>query len=270
MLVGYVRISTSDDRQSTDLQRDALLSAGVDERNIHEDKASGARDDRPGLKLCLEFLRPSDVLIVWKLDRLGRSLPHLIEIVSGLRARGVGFRSLTESIDTTTAMGEFLFHIFGALAQYERSLIKERVLAGLEAAKRRGRVGGRPRKLDAERIDAARSLMTNGMTVSAAARSVGVPRSTLVDSLRRIRAEQSDAVCVAKVIDGRISIAEHDLRGWRRTDQMVSDCANGSEERPPVLFAAIHGTGTSPIADLDPEGIKERDHSHAVSERSNE
>jgi DNA invertase Pin-like site-specific DNA recombinase len=131
---------------------------------------------------------------VWKLDRLGRSLPHLIEIVSGLRARGVGFRSLTESIDTTTAMGEFLFHIFGALAQYERSLIKERVLAGLEAAKRRGRVGGRPRKLDAERIDAARSLMTNGMTVSAAARSVGVPRSILVDSLRRIRAEQSNVV----------------------------------------------------------------------------
>ena len=136
---------------------------------------------------------PGDVLIVWKLDRLGRSLPHLIEIVGGLRVRGVGFRSLTESIDTTTAMGEFLFHVFGALAQYERSLIRERVLAGLEAAKRRGRVGGRPRKLDAERIDAARSLMTNGMTVSAAARSVGVPRSTLVDSLRRKPPEQSDA-----------------------------------------------------------------------------
>jgi DNA invertase Pin-like site-specific DNA recombinase len=193
MLVGYIRISTSDDRQSTDLQRDALLSAGVDERNIHEDKASGVRDDRPGLKLCLEFLRPGDVLIVWKLDRLGRSLPHLIEIVGGLRTRGVGFRSLTESIDTTTAMGEFLFHVFGALAQYERSLIKERVLAGLEAAKRRGRVGGRPRKLDAERIDTARSLMANRLTVSAAARSVGVPRSTLVDSLRRNPPEQSDA-----------------------------------------------------------------------------
>jgi DNA invertase Pin-like site-specific DNA recombinase len=192
MLVGYVRISTSDDRQSTDLQRDALLSAGVDERNIHEDKASGARDDRPGLKLCLEFLRPGDVLIVWKLDRLGRSLPHLIEIVGSLRARGVGFRSLTESIDTTTAMGEFLFHVFGALAKYERALIHERVLAGLEAPKRRGRVGGRPRKLDAERIDAARSLMANGLTVSAAARSVGVPRSTLVDSLRRDPPKQSD------------------------------------------------------------------------------
>jgi DNA invertase Pin-like site-specific DNA recombinase len=192
MLVGYVRVSTSDDRQSTDLQRDALMSAGVDERSIHEDRASGARDDRPGLKLCLEFVRTGDVLIVWKLDRLGRSLSHLIEIVRGLRARGVGFRSLTESIDTTTAMGEFLFHIFGALAQYERSLIKERVLAGLEAARSRGRVGGRPRKLDAERIDAARSLIKNGLTVSGAARSVGVPRSTLVDSLRRSPLEQID------------------------------------------------------------------------------
>jgi len=144
--------------------------------------------------LCLEVLRPGDVLIVWKLDRLGRSLPHLIEIVSGLRLRGVGFRSLTESIDTTTAMGEFLFHVFGALAQYERSLIRERVLAGLETAKRRGRVGGRPRKLDAERIDAARSLLTTGLTVSAAVRSVGVPRSTLVDSLRRNPPDPGESV----------------------------------------------------------------------------
>ena len=95
MLLGYVRISTSDDRQGTDLQRDALLEAGVDGRNIHEDKALGARDDRPGLKICLEFLRAGDVLIVWKLDRLGHSLPHLIDIVGGLRERSVGFRSLT-------------------------------------------------------------------------------------------------------------------------------------------------------------------------------
>jgi Resolvase, N terminal domain len=130
--------------------------------------------------------------LVRKLDRLGRSLPHLIEIVGGLRARGVGFRSLTESIDTTTAMGEFLFHVFGALAQYERSLIRERVLAGLEAAKRRGRLGGRPRMLDAERLDAACPLLTNGLTVSAAARSMGVPGSTLVDSLRRNPWKRSD------------------------------------------------------------------------------
>ena len=185
MLVGYVRVSTTDDRQSTDLQRDALRSAGVDERNVHEDRASGSRDDRPGLATCLEYLRPGDILVVWKLDRLGRSLPHLISIISDLRDRGVGLRSMTESIDTTTAMGEFLFHVFGALAQYERSLIRERVMAGLEAAKRRGRRGGRPRRLDDEKIEAATALLETGITVSGAARALGVPRSTLVDSLRR-------------------------------------------------------------------------------------
>ncbi len=185
MLVGYARVSTTDDRQSTDLQRDALAVAGVDLWHIHEDRASGARDDRPGLKACIEFLRPGDVLVVWKLDRLGRSLSHLIDIVTGLRERDIGFRSLTEAVDTTTAMGGVLFHIFGALAQYERSLIRERVLAGPEAARRRGRRGGRPRRLDAERVAAARALLAGGLTVSASARSIGVPRSTLVDSLAR-------------------------------------------------------------------------------------
>jgi DNA invertase Pin-like site-specific DNA recombinase len=188
MLVGYVRVSTADDRQNTDLQRDALLSAGVDERNLFEDRSSGSRDNRPGLKACLEYVRPGDALVVWKLDRLGRSLPHLIQIVTGLRKRQVGFKCITEAIDTTTAMGEFQFHVFGALAQYERSLIQERVNAGLAAARRRGRKGGRPRRLDSERTEAALALIANGMTVSAAARSVGVPRSTLVDSLRRTEA----------------------------------------------------------------------------------
>jgi DNA invertase Pin-like site-specific DNA recombinase len=192
MLVGYVRVSSVDDRQSTDLQRDSLLSAGIDQQTIYEDRASGARDDRRGLKRCLEGLNAGDVLVVWKLDRLGRSLPHLIEIVNQLRERGVGFKSMTEAIDTTTAMGELLFHIFGALAQYERSLIRERVNAGLAAAQRRGRKGGRPRRIDAEKTDAALSLIANGMSVSAAARSVGVPRSTLVDSLNR--AGSSEAI----------------------------------------------------------------------------
>lgn len=191
MLVGYVRVSTSDDRQNTDLQRDALVAAGVDPRNVYEDRASGAKDVRPGLVACLEYLKPGDVLVVWKLDRLGRSLLHLIEIVGGLRQRSIGFRSLTESLDTTTAMGEFLFHVFGALAQYERALTRERVKAGLDSARARGRRGGRPRRLDSERIDAARSLLAGGMSPSAAARSLGVPRSTLVDSLRRM--EKSDA-----------------------------------------------------------------------------
>ena len=143
MLVGYMRVSSADDRQSVDLQRDALLAAGVDARQLHLDKASGARDDRPGLRACLAYLRAGDRLVVWKLDRLGRSLPHLLAIVADLKARGVAFRSLTERMDTTTPHGELLFMIFGALAQYERALTRERVMAGLAAARRRGRTGGR-------------------------------------------------------------------------------------------------------------------------------
>lgn len=150
MLVGYCRVSMADDRQTTDLQRDALVAAGVDRRNIYEDRVSGAKDDRPGLKACLDYLTEGDILIVWRLDRLGRSLPHLIEIVTDFKIRGIGFRSLNETIDTTTATGELLFHLFGALAQYERALIRERVIAGLRAAQRRGRRGGRPRALDQE------------------------------------------------------------------------------------------------------------------------
>ena len=185
MLIGYVRVSTADERQSTDLQRDALRAAGVDERHIHEDRASGGRDDRPGLKVCLEYLTSGDVLVVWRLDRLGRSLPHLVGIVAELRARGVGLRSLSETIDTTTATGELVFHLFASLAQYERALIRERVVAGLEAARRRGRRGGRPRRLDAERVGAAKAMLAEGKSLSAAARVTGVPRSTLADALRR-------------------------------------------------------------------------------------
>ena len=139
MLVGYMRVSTEGDRQVLNLQRDALLAAGVDERHLFEDRASGSRGDRQGLTKALAFLRSGDCLVVWKLDRLGRSLPHLLTTVTDLKTRGVAFRSLTEQMDTTTPQGEFLFHIFGALAQFERSLIQERVQAGLAAARRRGR-----------------------------------------------------------------------------------------------------------------------------------
>ena len=131
MLVGYVRISTDGDRQSTDLQCDALAAAGVDARLIYSDKLSGSRDDRPGLKACLAYLSKGDTLIVWKLDRLGRSLSHLLTIVTDLKERGVGFRSLTEGMDTTTPQGKLLFSVFGALAEFERALIRERVNAGL-------------------------------------------------------------------------------------------------------------------------------------------
>jgi DNA invertase Pin-like site-specific DNA recombinase len=185
MLVGYCRVSMADDRQTTDLQQDALLAVGIDKRNIYKDHISGAKDKRPGLKACLDYLTEGDILVVWRLDRLGRSLPNLIEIVTGLKARGVGFRSLNETIDTTTATGELLFHLFGALAQYERALIRERVIAGLRAAERRGRQGGRPRKLDCEKIEAARELLAGGRSMSAAARTLGIPRSTLVSTLQR-------------------------------------------------------------------------------------
>ena len=186
MLVGYMRVSSADERQSVDLQRDALVGAGVDERHLHQDKASGARDDRPGLKACLDDLRSGDVLVVWKLDRLGRSLSHLIRIVEELKPRGVAFRSLTEHMDTTTPHGEFLFNIFGSLAQYERALIKERVTAGLAAARRRGRHGGRPPSFDAEKLEQVIAALDGGTSKASVCRTFKVPRSTLLGTLARV------------------------------------------------------------------------------------
>jgi DNA invertase Pin-like site-specific DNA recombinase len=186
MLVGYMRVSTDADRQVMDLQRDALLAAGVDERHLFEDHASGSRGDRAGLAKALAFLRPDDCLVVWKLDRLGRSLPHLLTTVGGLKARGIAFRSLTEQMDTTTPQGEFLFHVFGALAQFERSLTQERVRAGLAAARRRGRRGGRPVAIDEEKLTAVVAALDGGATKPAACRTFGIKRSTLIDSLDRI------------------------------------------------------------------------------------
>jgi DNA invertase Pin-like site-specific DNA recombinase len=186
MLVGYMRVSSDGDRQVLDLQRDALLAAGVDERHLFEDHASGSRDDRAGLSKALAFARRGDCLVVWKLDRLGRSLPHLLSVVNGLKDRGIAFRSLTEQMDTTTPQGEFLFHVFGALAQFERSLTLERVRAGLAAARRRGRHGGRPIAIDAEKLAAVIAALDAGATKAAVCRTFGVKRSTLIDSLARI------------------------------------------------------------------------------------
>lgn len=186
MLVGYMRVSSTDDRQSVSLQRDALVAAGVDDRHLHQDKASGARDDRPGLKGCLGELRSGDVLVVWKLDRLGRSLPNLLAIIADLKERGVAFRSLTEQMDTTTPHGELLFSIFGALAQYERALTRERILAGLAAAKRRGRRGGRPPALGSEQIEQVVAALDSGASKASVCRSFKVARSTLLDTLARV------------------------------------------------------------------------------------
>jgi len=186
MLVGYMRISTDSERQVLDLQCDALLSAGVNGRHLFEDRSSGSQGDRAGLAKALAFIEPGDCLVVWKLDRLGRSLPHLLTTVSELKIRGIAFRSLTEQMDTTTPQGEFLFHIFGALAQFERSLIQERVQAGLAAARRRGRRGGRPTSVDAEKLSAVIAALDGGATKAAVCRTFGIKRSTLIDSLARI------------------------------------------------------------------------------------
>jgi DNA invertase Pin-like site-specific DNA recombinase len=193
MFVGYVRVSSETDRQNSDLQRDALIAVGVDSRHLFEDRASGARTDRPGLTQALAFVRPGDVLVVWKLDRLGRSLTHLIEIVNTLKANQVAFRSLTEGMDTTTASGELFFHVFGALAQYERALIKERVTAGLAAARHRGRIGGRPPAISSEKLAAIVESLRGGMSKAAVCRTFVVKRTTLIETLRRIGAPELTA-----------------------------------------------------------------------------
>ena len=191
MLVGYMRVSSDNDRQTTDLQRDALLEAGVDPRQLFADKASGARDDRPGLRRALAWVRPGDCLAVWKLDRLGRSLAHLIETVAALEQRGVGFRSITEAIDTTTPGGRLVFHLFGALGQFERDLIRERTRAGLAAAAARGRKGGRKRVIDVEKLARARSMIARGLTVREAATRLKVGKTALYEALRIGNAEIS-------------------------------------------------------------------------------
>jgi DNA invertase Pin-like site-specific DNA recombinase len=186
MLVGYMRVSRDHDRQTTALQRDALLEAGVDPRHLFEDQTSGTRDDRHGLAQALAYVQPGDCLVVWKLDRLGRSLPHLLQIVTTLRAQGVAFRSLTEQMDTTTPQGTFLFSVFGALAQYERALAQERIRAGLAAARRRGKRGGRPRALSPEQLEAIRAALEAGASKAAVCRTFGVKRTTLYDALARV------------------------------------------------------------------------------------
>ncbi len=182
MLIGYARVSTPE--QSLDLQLDALERAGC--AKVFRDTTSGARSERPGLREALDYLREGDVLVVWKLDRLGRSLKHLIDTVTALDERGIGFKSLQENLDTTTSGGRLVFHIFGALAEFERELIRERTMAGLAAARARGRKGGRPRKLDARKVALARTMLQDpNVSVSEVARTLGVDRGTLYRALAR-------------------------------------------------------------------------------------
>ncbi len=180
MLVGYMRVSTAE--QSTDLQRDALVSAGVDERSIYLDKAAGKRDDRPGLDACLKALREGDTLVIWKLDRLGRSLRHLVATVQELVDRRIGFRVLTgqgANIDTSTPSGKLVFGIFAALAEFERELIVERTQAGLAAARQRGRPVGRKRRMTPSKVQSARQLLLSGVPPREVARNLGVSIPTL-------------------------------------------------------------------------------------------
>jgi DNA invertase Pin-like site-specific DNA recombinase len=200
MKVGYARVSKEE--QSLDLQRDALTQAGCEA--VFEDCQTGAATKRAGLDAALARVEAGDVLVVWKLDRLGRSLPHLIEVVQQLGARGAGFASLSESIDTTTAGGKLVFHLMGALAEFERSLIVERVNAGIAAAKRRGKHVGRPPKLTPEQINHAREAIEGGLQTRAGMAAVlGVDHSTLWRALRRAPAANAHTASKRHALGGR-------------------------------------------------------------------
>src|SRR5277367_1508169 len=183
VLIGYMRVSKADGSQVFDLQRDALLAAGVAERHIYNDIASGKTDERPGLAACLQSLREGDTLVVWKLDRLGRNLRHLVNTVHDLTTSGVGLRVLTgqgAAIDTTTAAGKLVFGIFAALAEFERELITERTRAGLVSARARGRRGGRRHTMTPAKVNLAVAAMSNKETVvSDLCRELGITRQTL-------------------------------------------------------------------------------------------
>lgn len=190
MEIGYARVSTGE--QTLSLQLDALNAAGCN--SIYQETASGAKADRPVLEEVLSYIRKGDTLVVWRLDRLGRSLEHLIDVVSALAERGIGFRSLTEQIDTTTSGGKLIFHVFGALAEFERDLIRERTQAGLAAARSRGRLGGRPKKLtDPKQIALARSLHMSGHSdVSTICRTLGISRATFYRVVKTLPQDPAD------------------------------------------------------------------------------
>jgi DNA invertase Pin-like site-specific DNA recombinase len=185
MLIGYARVSTHD--QTLHLQQDGLEKAGCDK--IFTDTTSGAKTERKGFDAALNYVRKGDTLVVWRLDRLGRSLPHLIATMTNLEERGIGFKSLTENIDTTTSGGKLIFHIFGALAEFERNLIRERTQAGLTAARARGKNGGRPRSLTARQLGIARDLYEKRHPIAEICRTLKVSKVTLY---RYIKAGERD------------------------------------------------------------------------------
>jgi DNA invertase Pin-like site-specific DNA recombinase len=180
MLIGYSRVSTQE--QTLNLQKDALHNAGCNK--IFTDTASGAKTERKGLEEALNYVRKGDTLVVWRLDRLGRSLPHLITTMTDLEERGIGFKSLTENIDTTTSGGKLIFHIFGALAEFERNLIRERTQAGLTAARARGKRGGRPKALTMKQLSIARDLYEKQHPIQEILHTLKISRATLYRALK--------------------------------------------------------------------------------------
>jgi|SRR5699024_1190127 len=196
VLIGYARISKADGSQTTDLQREALLAAGIESEQIYEDQASGKQDDRPQLAACLKALRSGDTLIVWKLDRIGRDLRHLVNVVHDLTERGVGLKVLTgqgAAIDPTTSSGKLVFGIFAALAEFERELISKRTKAGLASARARGRKGGRPYKMTPAKVRLAQASMGQpGTIVGDLCKEPGVTRQTLYRHVSRTGELRSD------------------------------------------------------------------------------
>jgi DNA invertase Pin-like site-specific DNA recombinase len=180
MLIGYARVSTHE--QTLNLQQDALEKAGC--TKIFTDTASGAKTERVGLDEALNYVRKGDTLVVWRLDRLGRSLPHLISTMTDLEQRGIGFKSLTENIDTTTSGGKLIFHIFGALAEFERNLIRERTQAGLVAARARGKKGGRPKVLTGRKLSIAQDLYDRRHPIAEILQTLKVSKATLYRSIK--------------------------------------------------------------------------------------
>lgn len=182
MLIGYLRVSTSD--QNLDLQLDALKQVGCDK--IYRDVASGAKDDRVGLAEVLKYIRSGDTLVVWRLDRLGRSLRHLIDTINQINDQGSYFRSIQESIDTSTSGGKLIFHIFGALAEFERDIIRDRTNAGIAAARKRGRYGGRPKVMDEKKIALAKSLFKDkSNSIASICEILDISKTTLYRCLKK-------------------------------------------------------------------------------------
>ncbi|WP_251862452.1 recombinase family protein [Clostridium sp. Marseille-Q2269] len=189
MLIGYARVSTQD--QHLELQKDALEKAGCEK--IFTDIASGAKTERKGLEEALTYLRKGDILVVWRLDRLGRSLKHLIEVVNDLSEKNIGFQSLQEKIDTTTSGGKLIFHIFASLAEFERDIIRERTNAGLKAARARGRIGGRPRVMDNKKISMAKALVNDpNNSIKDICETLNVSKATLYRYLKQSNKSQTN------------------------------------------------------------------------------